>query len=194
MMREDQSTANEKELLLIKLIAGGDREAFREFYSGYERRLFSYLMKMLGNERELAEDLLIDIMLAVWQEAGKFGGRSKVSTWIFGIAYNKVLNALRKREQKGRIGLEQVKTLTNSHPGPQELAERRSMQEKVRSALEHLSQEHREVIELTFNQGFSYEEIAQIVRCPINTVKTRMYYAKQYLKEILSKMELGGLG
>ena len=72
--------------------------------------------------------------------------------------------------------------------GPQELAEQSELSESIRASLGRLSEEHKAVIELTFYQGFSYAEIADIVNCPVNTVKTRMFHARRQLRELLGKM------
>ena len=177
------------ELSLISRVAVGDIEAFKTLYQVYQTRLFAYLKKMLGDVGS-AEELCNDVMLDVWRQAGQFKGKSKLSTWIFGIARYKALNMLRRKGRRINVTLEQAAKTADARPDPEKTAERRDTREKLEAALRTLSQEHREVIELTFYQEFSYEEIAQIMKCPVGTVKTRMFYARLKLRAWLSEMEL----
>jgi RNA polymerase sigma-70 factor (ECF subfamily) len=180
---EDQS--------LISRVAKGDREAFRELFSAYQPRLYSYLMKLLGNKAE-AEDVLVDTMFTVWKDAKRFKSASKLSTWIFGIAHNKALNAMRSRGRRAESQLESAEPACDPTPSPHNQAATGLLRVKIQAALGKLSREHREVVELTFYEGFSYEEIARIVSCPVNTVKTRMFHARKKLKQLLSEMGLAG--
>lgn len=176
---------DEVESVLIHKVAGGDREAFKQLYTLYHKRIFSYLLKILS-EKETAEEVLNDVMFEVWRSAANFKGQSKLATWVFGIAHNKAMNALRKTRGKEVLELEEIESQDN----PQREIETCNLREKIKKALTHLSEEHRVVIELTFYQGFSYAEIAEVVGCPVNTVKTRMFHAKQKLQGILSKLGL----
>lgn len=177
------------ELSLISRVAVGDIEAFKTLYQVYQTRLFAYSKKMLSDVGS-AEELCNDVMLDVWRQAGQFKGKSKLSTWIFGIARYKALNMLRRKGRRINVTLEQAAKTADARPDPEKTAERRDTREKLEAALRTLSQEHREVIELTFYQEFSYEEIAQIMKCPVGTVKTRMFYARHKLRAWLSEMEL----
>ena len=177
------------ELSLISRVAVGDVEAFKTLHQDYQTRLFAYSMKMLGDVGS-AEELCNDVMLDVWRQAGQFKGKSKLSTWIFGIARYKALNTLRRKGRRINVTLEQAAKTADARPDPEKTAERRDTREKLEAALRTLSQEHREVIESTFYHEFSYEEIAQIMKCPVGTVKTRMFYARHKLRAWLSEMEL----
>lgn len=178
------------ELSLIGRVAAGDVEAFKTLHHAYQRRLFAYSLKMLG-DAGAAEELCSDVLLDVWRQAGQFAGRSKLSTWVFGIAHNKALNALRKSARGADVALEHAAATPDARPNPEAEAERRDTRERLEAALGKLSREHREVVELTFYHGFSYEEVAQIVRCPAGTVKTRMFHAKQKLREWLGEVAPG---
>ena len=182
-MRPARLTDGE-ELSLIGRVAAGDIEAFKTLHGAYQRRLFVYALKMLDDPCA-AEELCNDVLLEVWRRAGQFGGRSKLSTWVFGIAHHKALNALRKHARGAALPLDDAAGTPDARPGPEAEAERRDTREMLGAALSKLSREHREVVELTFYHGFSYEEIAQIVNCPAGTVKTRMFHAKQKLREWL---------
>lgn len=172
---------DDDELALIGRVAAGDIEAFKRLHGAYRRRLFAYAMKML-EDAGAAEELCNDVLLDVWRQAGQFRGRSKLSTWVFGIAHNKALNALRKSSRGADVALEHAASSPDGRPGPEDEAERRDTRERLEAALAKLPREQREVVELTFYHGFSYEEIAQIINCPPGTVKTRMFHAKQKLR------------
>jgi RNA polymerase sigma-70 factor (ECF subfamily) len=175
---------------LIGRVAAGDVEAFKALHYTYQKRLFAYSMKML-DDAGAAEELCNDVLLDVWRQAGRFRGQSKLSTWVFGIAHNKALNALRRRGQRADVALEHAATTPDARPNPEAEAERRDTHARMEAALGRLSREHREVVELTFYHGFSYEEIAQIVKCPVGTVKTRMFHAKLKLREWLGEVAPG---
>jgi RNA polymerase sigma-70 factor (ECF subfamily) len=175
----------EPESLWIQQIAGGDRDAFEKLYKAYAARLFRYLFSMLG-DANAAEELVNDVMVAAWKGAGQFRGQSKPSTWLFGIAHHKALNELRRRQPQV-VDIEEASEVASTAEGPDTAVRRRSLEQTVRGALQTLSPEHREVMELTFYQGLSYQEIAEIMQCPVNTVKTRMFYARKKLQEALEK-------
>ena len=181
----EANITNEDDSVLIHKVISGDREAFKQLYALYHKRIFAYLLKILS-DKETAEEVLNDVMFEVWRSAANFKGQSKLATWIFGIAHNKAMNALRKTKGKEFSELEEIESKEN----PQTEVEKKNLGQKIKNALTHLSEEHRAVIELTFYHGFSYAEIAEIVDCPVNTVKTRMFHAKRLLHGILNKMGL----
>lgn len=184
----DPRANDELESVLIQRIGDGDRDAFKEFYGLYHRRVFAYLTKLLS-EQQTVEEVFNDVMFEVWRQAKTFRRESKVATWVFGIAHNLGLNAVRAR--RGTVvDLEETDETQISDSSTQALAEQSNLTEKIRGAMMRLSNEHRAVIELTFYHGFSYAEIARIVNCPVNTVKTRMFHARRQLRELLSKIGL----
>ena len=180
---------DEVESELLHRVADGDREAFRTLYALYSKRLFSYLTKLLS-ARETVEEVFQDVMFEVWRQAGSFRGSARVSTWIFGIAHHKALNARRAQGNRVIVQLEEARETQTNADGPQVSAEKTDLSRKVRAALARLSADHRAVVELTLYQGFSYAEIARIVNCPVNTVKTRMFHARRQLRELLSNLGL----
>jgi RNA polymerase sigma-70 factor (ECF subfamily) len=183
--------SEDEEFRLIERIAAKDRDAFHLLYSDYERRLLAYLARMTGS-REDAEDLMVEVMMTVWQDAARFKKNSRLSTWIFGIAHNKAMNAIRKKGRKTFIDIEEAKAVTSSEADPHLKQIERENRERIKIALDQLSAEHREVIELTFYHEKSCAEIAAIIRCPEGTVKTRMFYARQRLRFILARMGVEG--
>lgn len=172
----------DEEAVLVSRIARRDQKAFVEFYVLYRRRLARFLGRFL-NSADTVDELINDVMFVVWQEAVRFECRSKVSTWVFGIAWHKALKALeRQKRSAARSGL-----APDSLPG----GERENVEERdwLRRGLDRLSPEHRLVVELTFFAGCSYDEIAAIANCPVNTVKTRMFYARRKLHDILKSLD-----
>jgi RNA polymerase sigma-70 factor (ECF subfamily) len=170
------------DLGLLRRVAAKDRKAFEALYHLYYRRLFGYLLK-LTRRAELVEEVLNDVMLAIWKGAASFDGRSRPSTWIFGIAYHKSLKALARRpeepdEEAG--GPEPV-----DRDEPESLAARRELAGVLGRALGALPPEQRAVVELTYYYGLAYQEIGEILGCPVNTVKTRMFHARRRLRELL---------
>lgn len=184
------SSGTEEESLWIEQIARGDREAFEKLYRVYSVRLFRYLFSMV-QEKNVAEELTNDVLLAAWKGAAEFRGQSKPSTWLFGIARHKALSSLRQVNSH-TVDIKEASEIMEPREGPEELVTRERLQQRLRSALQQLSQPHREVVELTFYQGLSYQEIAEIMQCSVNTVKTRMFYAKKYLRDHLEKAGIGG--
>ena len=171
----------------LRQIARGDRVAFEKLYASYAPRVFRFLHRMLA-DTPLAEEATNDVLVEVWKSAARFQGRSAPSTWILGIARFRALNLLRGRRLP-TDQLEQVSELALPEPGGT-VQDRRARERRLRSGMEQLSPEHREVLELTFFHGCSYREIAEIAQCPENTVKTRMFHAKRRLKPLLQQLGL----
>ena len=169
------------EVNMIHKIAKGDLEALESLYHTYKHRLFVYLFRML-NDRESTEEVINDVVHSIWRGAAKFEGKSLLSTWIFGIARKKALT-FRARLKAETSDLDNIVPLPDHNPNPEDKLIRKDL---VKRALRFLSPEHREVIELTFYSGFSYKEISEIIDCPVNTVKTRMFHARQQLRKSLS--------
>jgi RNA polymerase sigma factor (sigma-70 family) len=168
---------------LLQLIGAGDRLAFEAFYRAYLPRLGRFLQRLLRRP-QMVEEVLNDAMLVVWRTAANFKGQSKVSTWVYSIAYHKALKAMSKLDDP----VEYDPDLLESE---QLEPERYLMQEQQTALLwgiiDQMSAEHRAVIELTYYHGYTYQEIAEITGCPINTVKTRMYHARRRLESKLSE-------
>jgi RNA polymerase sigma-70 factor, ECF subfamily len=173
------------EYALLAGVAKGDAACFERLYPLYERRVFQYLMTLV-HDAGLAEELVVDTLLAVWNGAARFSKGSRISTWIFGIARHKALDALRhagRERRSGRhVALEEAAEIPPQACGPEELTHQISLKGVVGSAFKDLSAEHREILHLAFFEDLPYEEIASLLSLPVNTVKTRVYYAKQKLK------------
>jgi len=179
-------TSNQEEVELLTRIADKDRAAFEALYRNYYRRLWRFL-EPLTRRPQLIDEILDDTMLVVWMKAATFNGGSRVSTWIFAIAYNKALKAL-KREGRWHQGVLPPSFLEFADTPESELIERES-QRTVRRLVGELSAEQRAVVELTYFHGCGYKEIAEITGSPVNTVKTRMFHARRRLKAHLALAE-----
>ena len=179
MARSSETT----EASLVERTGKGDRDAFEQLYNIYRKRLFGYLFRVVGDATG-AEDLAHEVLLEIWKNAGRFEGRSKVSTWIFGIAHNKALAALRKR--RPMVDLDDSPEIVDERESVERAMELGEMKVLFRQYLTSLSTDHREVVELAFLQGLSYADCAEILECPVGTVKTRVFYAKQQLKNMAS--------
>lgn len=172
--------------LLIERIRRKDRAAFELLYRRYRPRLRRFLRRLVA-ESEAAEEIVNDVLFAVWKGADGYAGRAKVSTWIFGIAYRQALRVIeRAARERGRRADAAALENTASYAvdGPEQaLVDARYLE----VCLARLSAEQRLVVELTFFLGLSYEEIAQVADCPVNTVKTRMFRARCKLRELIDE-------
>ena len=164
-------TAERAETRLLAAVAAGERAAFEALYRAYQPRLTRFLGRMTRRPA-LVEEVLDDTMLVVWRHAGRFNGASKVSTWIFAIAYRTALKALQRLDEPVEDGAAETRAATG--PGP------------LRRALAALPAAQRAVVELTYFHDIGYREIAAIVDCPVDTVKTRMFHARRRLRALLA--------
>lgn len=178
-----------EEAELIRRIAQGERSAVEPLFHRFHDRLFRYLARVLRDEGA-AEELANEVILDVWKGAGRFEGRSSVSSWIFSIAHNKAVSYLRKKREV-YMNEDETAHVADSSDTPSELVEKSNMSEILKNSLEELSPAHREVIDLTYFHGMSIREIAGIVGIPENTVKTRMFHARKKLAEIVRAAGIG---
>ena len=175
---------NDEEVLLLQRIAAGDRTAFETLYYGYAPRLAGYLARLLWQAEQI-EEVLDDVMLAVWQQASTYQSQAQVSTWIFGIAHHKALTA------RGRASRQAAAPPPAIHSGgheesPECLLTRQEQERTVVAAIATLPPEQRAVVELTYYHHCSYQEIAAVMNCPVNTVKKRMFLARRHLAPYLT--------
>ena len=168
---------------LIDRITDGDLRAFELFYRSYHARLSRFLDRTLRRSA-LVDEVLNDTMLVVWKRSDRFDGSCKVSTWIFAIAYRKALKALQRLDDA--VFDETLDERPTGRAGPEQQAQTRELNLQLAQALAALSMDHRMVVELTYFHGMGYREIAQIVDCPIDTVKTRMFHARRRLRALLA--------
>lgn len=182
--------ASEKDLDLIRAVATGDQRAFVRFYDRYRRKIARFVSRLTWRT-DVVEETVNDTMVAIWQGAGNFRGGSRVSTWVMGIAYRTALKRLRHLGRRPEEELTDRSTPPVVTERPDDALARAQGSARIRVVLTQLSPEHRAVIELTFYNDCSYQEIAVIVGCPENTVKTRMFHARRRLRRLLGAPELG---
>jgi RNA polymerase sigma-70 factor (ECF subfamily) len=174
---------NSSDEMLIARIAAGDRLAMRTLFARHRTAVYRWLLRFVGNEA-VAEDLLSDVFLDVWRQADRFQARSSVSTWLLAIARFKALSARRTRKD---AELDETIEATVADPAdnPEVMLEKKNREELVRAALNNLSPEHKEVIDLVYYHEKSVDECAQILGVPSGTVKTRMFYARKKVAEMV---------
>ncbi len=183
----------EPDLELLRGVAVGETRSFESLYHRYEKRLFRYISTLVQDDG-LAGDVLVEVMLAIWNGAREFRGSSKVSTWMIGIARHKAFDAIRRhRRDQEHVPLEEAADLPDPKDGPGVSIEKEELAALTRRALQKLSKEHQEVIQLAFYQELSYQDIAELTGVPVNTVKTRVFYAKQQLRNLLAGLEETGI-
>jgi RNA polymerase sigma-70 factor (ECF subfamily) len=150
--------------------------------------VFHYVYTLVA-DASLAEEIVSDTMFAVWRGAGTFASTSRVSTWIFGIARHKALDAVRRsRPRQREVELDGAVTLPHPQEHPEEGVLRNQLAKLTQRAMAALTREHQEILRLVFYEEQPYEEISTLLGIPPNTVKTRVYYAKQRLKEQLARL------
>lgn len=176
--------SNDEDLAALKRIAGGDVEAFQALYRRYQPKTYRFIYALLRDEQH-TEEVTNDVMMVVWKNAGDFRGEAKVSTWIMGIAYRM---GCKQIERLKRERLRKEKLQAEDWQSVDDHANQLMDAQWLRLGLDKLSVDHRMVVELSLHIGHSYEEISEIVGCPVNTVKTRMFHAKRQLQQSLNEM------
>lgn len=179
-MSAAQSASDE---VLITRIAGGDRLAMQVLYARHHVRVYRFALRLVRNET-VAEDLISEVFLDVWRQAGKFEGRSAATTWLLAITRFKALSALRRRKD-AELDDETAASIEDTSDDPEVAVQKKDTGDVLRKCLTALSPDHREIIDLVYYHEKSVEEVAQIVGIPENTVKTRMFYARKKLAELL---------
>ena len=172
---------------LLRQIAQGDRQALSELYALYQRPLFAYLLQ-LTPDYGLAEELLQDTLVAVWKSAHSFEGRSKVLTWLIGVARRQAHNTLRQRHHP-QADLTELEDTPASEPEPEQFALANYERAELAGAIRQLSSIHREVLLLIFVQELSYQEAARILEVPVGTVKSRLNHARRALRTLFEARE-----
>jgi RNA polymerase sigma factor, sigma-70 family len=181
--RREVPRVESDEVRLVGRIAAGDLRSFEALYRLYRPRLLRFLDRLIRRPG-IVEEVLDDTMLVVWHRADSYNGNSKVSTWVFAIAYRKALKALQRFDEP--MDDEAACAGIDGTLGPEQQAGLFELREVLARALDSLSAEHRAVIDLTYFRGLCYREIAQIVACPVDTVKTRVFHARRKLRTLLA--------
>ena len=175
--------ADREDERLLRLVATGDSGAFAALHRRRHAPVYRFVLRIV-HAPDRAEEVTNDTMVTVWSKAAGFEFRSKVSTWIFGIAYRTALKSLRSsKRERSHVNLDDVGELADEKvSGIEAMFDRK----RVNAALAKLPADLKAVIELTYYYGFSQQEIGEILSCPVGTVKSRMHAARARLKEVLA--------
>jgi RNA polymerase sigma-70 factor, ECF subfamily len=169
--------------MLVARIGEGDRLAMQTLFARHRTPVYRWLLRFVGNET-LAEDLVSDVFLDVWRQASRFEGRSSVLTWLLAISRFKAISARRCRTE-AELDESIESTVADTADDPGVALEKKNRDEVLRAALTRLSAEHKEIIDLVYYHEKSVDECAQIIGVPSGTVKTRMFYARRKLAELV---------
>jgi RNA polymerase sigma-70 factor (ECF subfamily) len=172
-----------EEMALLDRVRRKDLRAFERLYRIYQPRLARFLFNLVQRP-QLVEEVLNDTMMVVWDTAGRFRGNSKLSTWVFSIAYRKAIKA--KLRWPDSVEEPALDTRVSNDPAPDEELDQRRLHDALIGAMSQLSADHRAVVDLTYFHGLGYREIAEIMNCPVDTVKTRMFHARRRLRQAMS--------
>ena len=176
-----QETSDES---LIGLIADGDKRAMQVLYARHNVRVYRFIVRLTGNQ-SLAEDLVSEVFLDVWRQAEGFESKSQVSTWLLAIARYKALSA-RRRRTDAELDDKIATTVADPADNPEVVLQKKDRAARLRQSLASLSPEHGEVIDLVYFHGKSIKEVSEIVGVAAATVKTRMFYARKKLADVVA--------
>lgn len=185
VQKEVGKVAGESDLQLLARVREGDRSAFEQLYRLYHPRLMRFLQTLIRRPT-LVEEVLNDTMMVVWNRPDSFHGASKLSTWIFAIAYRKAMKGLRKQDEA--VEDKEADRRISPEAGPEDTSGRARVHHLLMEAMLELSPAHRAVVDLTYFHELGYREIAAVLECPVDTVKTRMFHARRHLRK-----QLGGV-
>jgi len=180
-------TKQRSDEVLLASIGQGDQQAFAQLYLRYQPKLVKYCARVLRNDVAQAADLVDEALFDVWRSAGSFAGRSKPSTWIYSIARNKVISWLRKTSDVSLEDESMLDALIDPSASQYEDLAMDDMRQQLFRLMDQLTEEHREVLRYTYFEDKSIKEVGEILNISENTVKTRMFYARKRLAQLLEK-------
>ena len=170
---------------LVAKASRGDVDAYNLLVSRWERRVYNYILRLVGH-REDALDLAQEVFLKAYQNLGKLDDPARFAAWLFRIAHNESFSLLRRHRPEGEELIEPAPL----PPGPRMLPIETTL--AVSAAMSRLTDEQREAVELKIYQGFKFEEMAEVLGCPVSTIKSRLYTALDLLKEALAPVNVRG--
>ena len=176
----EQSTSDQT---LIERIAAGDKLAMRVLFARHHVRVYRFVLRIARDET-LAEDVIGEVFLDVWRQAAAFKARAAVSTWLLAIARFKALSLLRRKSTE-ELAEETAHAIEDPADDPEVAVRKKERSEILRRCWSKLSPEHRDIIDLVYYQEKAVVEVAEIIGIPENTVRTRMFYARKRLAELL---------
>jgi RNA polymerase sigma-70 factor, ECF subfamily len=177
------------DMLLVEAIAAGDRHALQTLYGRHHVKVYRFAMRFMRDEAA-AEDLVSEVFIDVWRQAERFERRCQVSTWLLAIARNKALSTLRRRSHE-QLDHEIAEFIEDPADNPEIMMQKQERSTVLRSCLQELSPAHREIIDLVYYHERSIDEVSEIIGVPANTVKTRMFYARKRIGEMMAARGLG---
>jgi RNA polymerase sigma-70 factor (ECF subfamily) len=178
-----QPTSKASDESLVQRIAAGDQLAMRALFARHQVRLYRFLARIV-RDQTLAEDLVSDVFLDVWRQAVLFEARSSVSTWLLAMGRYKALSALRRRRDV-ELDDKMASTLVDPADNPETAMQKKNTGEVLRQCVAGLSPAHGQIIDLVYYHEKSVSEVAEILAIPEATVKTRMFYARKRLGDLV---------
>ena len=180
-----QSSAKEtSDQALVGLVAQGDKDAMQVLFARHNVRVFRFLLRIVDNDAT-AEDLVSEVFIDVWRHAGQFEARSQVTTWLLGIARHKALSALRRRSTE-ELDDDVIGFIEDPADNPEVAVQKHETSAILLDCLRQLSPAHREIIDLVYYHDRTIDDVAEIIGVPQNTVKTRMFYARKRIAELMA--------
>jgi len=179
-----EQASDTSDVALLRSISAGDKHAMQTLFACHNVRVFRFLLRFVA-DRAAAEDLVSEVFLDVWRQAGRFKGRSQVTTWLLAIARYKALSTLQRRSIE-ELGEDVAAAIEDPQDNPEVMNQNRQTSEILLNCLTQLSPAHREVIDLVYYHEKSIDEVAEITGIPPNTVKTRMFYARKRIAELMA--------
>jgi RNA polymerase sigma-70 factor (ECF subfamily) len=173
---------------LLEAVERGDEAAMQDLYRAFNRRVFAFAMNRLNDHAE-AEEVTIDTLLEVWKHPQRFRGESRFSTWLLGIAHHKALDRLRSRRTDHVPVDEHLDLMADPAMRPDQVVEAADRQRMLAECMDKLPDEQRECLHLVLLDGLSLGEVSRVQSCPENTVKTRLFHARQKMKNCLGRLE-----
>src|SRR5262249_12152372 len=169
---------------LVALVAQGDKQALQVLFCRHNVRVYRFVLRFL-NDEAAAEDMVSEVFFDVWRQADRFEHRSQVSTWLLAIARNKALSGLRRRSAEA-LDDEVAEFIQDPSDSPEVSMQKKQQSTVLQECLTQLSPAHREIVDLVYYHEKSVEEVAEIVGVPASTVKTRMFYARKRIGEMIA--------
>lgn len=178
----ERTLGPDRDARLIARVREGDLAAFEALYRTYHKRLTRFVANLVRRPT-LIEEVVNDTMIVVWEKAASFTGASRLSTWIFAIAYRKAMRALKRQDEA--VTDPEADRRPALSPTPEEETSHARAGALLAQAMDALSDDHRAVVTLTYFHEMDYREIAAVMQCPVDTVKTRMFHARRHLRRLL---------
>jgi len=170
--------------VLLSLVAQGKRDALELLFRRHNAKVFRFLARLLDNEA-VAEELVSEVFLEVWRHAGAFAARSQASTWLLSIARHKALSVLRRRRTE-QLDEETAGRIEDPADSPEVALQKTQQSAILRDVLEQLSPVQRQIVDLVYYRERTIDDVAKSLRIPLATVKTRMFYARKRIGELLA--------